>query len=54
MDPNANLKEMRALIKEHLAGKEIDVDLLVELVDSLDNWLSNGGFLPADWEKRRK
>jgi hypothetical protein len=28
-----------------------EADRLVELVEALDNWISQGGFLPKAWKK---
>lgn len=68
MDPEAALKEIREVIAdtqgsvfsqcyidgdiEYIRGK---CDRLAELVNGLDEWLSDGGFLPEDWrnEDRR-
>lgn len=54
MDPNAALKEIRELIEA--IDREDDYEklqtLAVELatvVEGLDGWLSQGGFLPAAW-----
>ncbi len=53
MDPDANLKELLELA-EHLLDQDEpdsnDVDSLCELVQALDGWLSNGGFLPERWK----
>lgn len=64
MDPNAALAEMRAALRQledarQLLGKEADLDALwkaiiasdrlAESVESLDDWLSKGGFLPDAW-----
>lgn len=58
MDPNANLEEIRTLLAERQEldreGKELDpLDLcrLAELIESLDGWLSGGGFLPKAWAR---
>lgn len=54
MDPNATLTEIRAIVAEH-NGREFmsddTADRLTELVESLDEWLSRGGFLPSDWAR---
>lgn len=59
MDPNAALKEIRELVENlqdcPLARQGIgatldDMDSLVALVDSLDQWLSKAGFLPDAWQ----
>lgn len=59
MDPNANLIELRGLVAQVLNENapsldEYDVDRLAELFESLDLWVSSGGFLPKEWEARRK
>lgn len=46
MDPNATLNALREL----LAGDDGEV---AETFAALDEWLSNGGFLPDDWRKDR-
>lgn len=51
-DPNATLAEIRQLNEDHAAHGELgDVDTarLVELVESLDDWLSGTGSLPDAW-----
>ena len=62
MDPNANLKEMLELAKRMITdyndceGNGVDQDdaaHLADLVEALDGWLSNGGFLPARWDAPR-
>jgi hypothetical protein len=59
MDPNSNLAEQRRiaarLIEASDAGEppnETDALRLAELCQALDEWIANGGFLPADWSKR--
>lgn len=47
MDPNATLQEIRELVGNNGGN---DVGRLVELIDALDEWLTNGGFLPSDWK----
>ncbi len=56
MDPDANLEELRRLVAQRHGGglDEHDVLRLADLIESLDDWLSRGGFLPADWAKKRK
>lgn len=55
MDPNETLRNIRAIIREELNETDGDrlasLDDLVQLVDSLDEWLSDGGFLPSDWDR---
>ena len=48
MDPNAALAKVRELIGD---GDSADV-LLVDAFEALDEWLSKGGFLPSDWERK--
>ncbi len=56
MDPNACLAEIREILRSRepyasrLDGRTSD--RLAELVESLDGWIDNGGFLPADWERK--
>lgn len=57
MDPNANLDEQLQLADRILAFDELgDIDpddsvRLAELVKSLDEWITNGGFLPSAWQR---
>ena len=51
MDPNAALEEIRRIIAKYADGRAYDANRLAELTDGLDTWLSNGGFLPADWQR---
>lgn len=56
MDPDANLKELRELAQRVLYSVDPDphpqdVERLAELVEALDGWLSNKGFLPAAWRR---
>lgn len=57
MDPNETLKEMRRLSNlidqtedEWLRGQYAEE--LCWAVDSMDEWLSKGGFLPTAWERK--
>jgi hypothetical protein len=50
MDPNAALKEIRALLDSALDGDRQDALRVCELVKGLDGWISHGGFLPAAWQ----
>lgn len=57
MDPNAALVAIRELVAAHEAddGERVDtalnrLDSICELFGGLDEWLSKGGFRPADWE----
>jgi len=58
MDPNASLKGIRDLVKtivkdyEDPEGNGVDQDdaaSLASYCETLDAWLSKGGFLPQDW-----
>jgi hypothetical protein len=55
VDPDANLNEQRELCRKIMraTGKEMsmvqDAERLAELASSLDDWMTNGGFLPASW-----
>lgn len=51
MDPDATLDEIRSWVDGDNSGQppELRADKLAELVDSLDYWLTRGGFLPAAW-----
>jgi hypothetical protein len=59
MDPTANLGEQIKLAEKMLSPNEdgiISEDAawrLAELVLSLNDWLSKGGFLPSQWEKKK-
>jgi hypothetical protein len=57
MDPDATLTQIRNLIIQHQTSAEemstSDAAELVELVDSLDEWMSKGGFLPTEWSALR-
>jgi hypothetical protein len=57
MDPNQALTDARAACEHWTNGERGDYDLdafdkLVTAFEALDQWLSSGGFLPRDWEKR--
>lgn len=60
MDPNATLRELREATEAWRREDELAEDGermlniaagVVELTAALDTWLSNGGFLPADWSR---
>lgn len=53
MDPDTNLAEIRKLLSEHYREGTTDYGRLADLVDSLDNWMAKGGFMPSSWEKNR-
>ena len=61
MDPKSNLESQLSLSKQMLKDYEdtnsngIDQDdaaRLAELVLALNDWLSHGGFLPPQWERK--
>lgn len=61
MDPNANLKEqlelateIQGIVDQSYADTVTTADKgirLAELVLALNEWISKGGFLPAEWQK---
>lgn len=61
MDPDYTLEEIRQALRDMgepdrgaVWFKENSNNILkvIEGFDSLDNWLSNGGYLPVDWTDR--
>lgn len=58
MDPNEALKVLRGIMRAvNSDTQEVsleDIGLAAEVFDSLDTWLSSGGFLPKAWEKKGK
>jgi len=53
MDPDETLTELRELYNHWQDGNlfESDGERAVELFDALDNWLTDGGFLPRAWRR---
>lgn len=58
MDPNETLRRIREVFKNFDDTKVVDYDEISELFceaetlfESLDEWLSKGGFLPEAWKK---
>jgi hypothetical protein len=49
MDPDTCLARIRALVARQLAADE-DTEL-AELCEALDEWISQGGFLPQAWRR---
>jgi len=54
MDPNENLRRLRELYKQIIERDEYEgvyhqACEMADLIEALDNWLTKGGFLPADW-----
>lgn len=57
MDPTANLSEQREIVArvelcEDAEALHEDLSRLAELVIALDEWISLGNFLPAQWQKK--
>jgi len=51
MDPDANLAEIRRLIEKDADLSDDQLERLVVLIRSLDEWMSRGGFLPKAWQR---
>jgi hypothetical protein len=54
MDPNAALANLRAALDPERGdspGFEDALDDAIEAFAALDEWLSKGGFLPAEWAR---
>lgn len=51
MDPNETLRRIRELIQTdiHRDLSEDESSDLLDLVNHLDKWITNGGFLPTVW-----
>lgn len=49
MDPNTTLARLRAEVASHREHGDGDADALVDTFETLDEWLSRGGFPPAAW-----
>lgn len=54
MDPNENLERQRRIVAGILSSVQADDRAveLAELVEALDQWITNGGFLPKEWERK--
>lgn len=59
MDPNACLEEIRSLTESVLNTHDrdeqeyhSDCQRLAELIQSLDEWISKGGYFPGYWENK--
>lgn len=52
MDPNVALEEMRRLSEKSKLNflTDDEIDRFSELFDSLDTWLTQGGFKPTSWQ----
>lgn len=59
MDPNKTLETLRGSIHAFRENGDLfnrhwdHEETLVDAIEALDQWLSNGGFLPADWQGRK-
>lgn len=56
MDPTETLRLLRLTIKqqrvdEHPLLRTAQSEEIAECFEALDEWLSKGGFLPADWNR---
>lgn len=54
MDPDAALRELRAITKLVLGGRHMTAPQQrhwAELFEALDDWMSRDGFPPKDWRK---
>ncbi len=52
MDPNETLRLLRDDIKSWNVDRDsADADLMAERFIALDEWLSEGGFLPTEWKR---
>lgn len=51
MDPNTALDRIRTAVAAFNADDEFDVIEVMEAVESLDEWLCRGGFMPDPWAR---
>lgn len=56
MDPDVCLQKIRELIVELRGSSKISTteacaDEISEHFEALDEWISKGGFMPADWAR---
>jgi hypothetical protein len=59
MDPNKTLANMRAILAEMNRGiTESEfvslADELYWMIRDLDTWMSHGGYLPTEWNRRNR
>lgn len=52
MDPDEALATLRELVENHDGNPEAEI--LATHFTALDTWMSNQGFLPADWARGRR
>jgi hypothetical protein len=50
MDPNATLTELRELVA--FDDPAAVAEEMAERIEALDAWLTNGGFLPDEWQHK--
>lgn len=55
-EPNIALDKLRELASRYTSGSEDEPETLIAIelaqqFEALDQWLTNGGFLPSDWKK---
>lgn len=59
MDPDQTLTELRAAAAQmrdegtYTGNFLIAASTMLEAFEALDNWMSNGGFLPTQWQHPR-
>lgn len=56
MDPTAALHDLREAIHDaenpdQYTDREVAIEQVAASFEALDTWLSNGGFLPAEWQR---
>jgi hypothetical protein len=50
MDPNETLRLLRANVAREQDGRDgSHAEEICEYFQALDEWISKGGFLPAEW-----
>jgi hypothetical protein len=55
VDPNETLTVLRKAAFRIMADPDAapDAEELAEAIQNLDEWITNGGFLPREWERTR-
>lgn len=54
MDPNKSLTELRQMVDAVSADQLVGItQRLAEQFEALDEWLTDGGFLPEGWAQNR-
>ena len=58
MDPDATLADLRYHVTEWMLSDSVnhssEYEELLGLFQALDNWITQGGFLPMSWERAGK